>query len=108
MSKVSNLVKKVRVIPVKHNQVTRKYWRVVPYKEVIRELKSGQEVFVEGISRQTASHAAQKLSKMLGQKVVHFPALLRLPADKEVLDGYTFEVEGSKSEQSLAQKNTFS
>jgi len=67
---------------------------VVPYGQVIKELKSGRSVFVENVKRQTASYAAKKLSRMLGKKVVQYPVFLKM--EGKVFEGYTFELENSE------------
>jgi hypothetical protein len=87
---------KYRVIPIKDVEaVTRRVWRVVPYDEIVRELKVRRTVFVEGIKRQTAFYAAKKLSKMLGEKVVQRSALVKLRG--EFLEGYSFELASETS-----------
>jgi len=96
--------KKHRAIPIRGNEVTRKVWKKVPYDEMIQEIKAGRGIFVEGIKRQTASYAAKKLSKMMGRKVIQCPVFVKLRG--QVLDGYSFELEGSEPPLSSRQKNT--
>ncbi|RLJ02140.1 MAG: hypothetical protein DRP08_04795 [Candidatus Aenigmatarchaeota archaeon] len=67
---------------------------VIPYDQVIEELKAGRGVFVENVKRQTASYAAKKLSRMLGKKVVQYPVFLKM--EGKILEGYTFELENSE------------
>jgi len=43
--------------------------RLLPYPDMEKLLKRGQEVFIEGIKRQTAHAAAKKLTKNLGFEV---------------------------------------
>jgi len=43
--------------------------RLLPYPEMETLLKKGNEVFIEGIKRQTAHAAAKKLTKTLGFEV---------------------------------------
>ena len=65
-------------------------WRhtKLPYPQLTEALKAGIPYFVEGIKRQTAHGAAERLSKKLGFKVVAIRS--RLEGDQ----GYSFFKEG--------------
>jgi hypothetical protein len=65
---------KVNMYVFEPGVLRRKWYKVIPYREVAEELKAGREVLLEGISRQLAYYASKKLSKMLGEEVGYAPA----------------------------------
>ena len=48
----------------------------IPYDTVAEGIKSGHDVFVSDIGRQTAYYASKKLSKMVGDEVVALPTIV--------------------------------
>jgi len=60
---------KVRVHSLKPGVIRKGWYKVIPYNAVAEELRRGREVLIEGISRQLARYAAEKLSRMVGAKV---------------------------------------
>lgn len=60
------------VIPSGHVGITYKVH--LDYDYSAQALATGNDIFFAGIRRQTAYKAAKKLSKMVGQNVVAFPA----------------------------------
>jgi len=83
--------KKVIVPRKGHLRVTSRM-RLLPYPDMEKLLKRGQEVFIEGIKRQTAHSAAKKLTKKLGFEVKAFASTCDfVEGDKSVtLKGYGF------------------
>jgi hypothetical protein len=72
----------------------RRVYKVIPYRELEEELRAGREVLVEGISRQLARYARARLSKVLGEPVLCFPAEFdgNMPggAGRLTVSGYAF------------------
>jgi hypothetical protein len=73
-------------------------FRFIPYDEIVEVLKKGEDVFLEQdkerpLKRSTMWRAAKKLSKMIGKKVRYDRALFRID-DIDVLEGYSFSIEG--------------
>jgi len=90
MSKTS----KVNVYVFEPGVLRRKWYKVIPYREIAEELKEGREVLLEGISRQLAYYASKKLTKMLGEEVNHAPAefngKFKSGREKLAVSGYAF------------------
>jgi len=64
-------VKKHGVINPKKSLMIRSWRRTrLPYDKMAETLKAGHAYFVGGLKRQTAHAASQRLSKVLGTKVV--------------------------------------
>lgn len=84
-------VKDVKVYSCEPGHIRRCWYKVFPYDAVAEELRRGREVLVEGISRQLAHYACQKLSKMLGVKVRY--ARGELDTLSLRVSGYAFFVE---------------
>jgi hypothetical protein len=61
--------RKARVYSLKPGVIRKGWYKVIPYNAVAGELVKGREVLIEGISRQLARFAAEKLSRMVGAKV---------------------------------------
>jgi hypothetical protein len=85
---------KVNVYAFEPGVLRRKWYKVIPYREVAEELKAGREVLLEGISRQLAYYASKKLSKMLGEEVDYAPAefngKFKSGREKLTVTGYSF------------------
>jgi len=66
--------------------------RLLPYPEMEKLLKRGQEVFIEGIKRQTAHAASKRLTKKLGFEVKAYASTCDLVDAKKfvTLKGYGF------------------
>lgn len=69
----------------------RRFYHVIPYPDVARELNEDKNVFVEGISRQTAHFATEKLTRMVGKKVIYTVSIIKTKQGN-VLKGYLFAI----------------
>jgi len=80
------------IVPKKGQLQVKSRMRLLPYPDMEKLLKRGQEVFIEGIKRQTAHAAAKKLTKTLGFEVKAFSSTCDfVEGDKSVtLKGYGF------------------
>jgi len=95
-----------KVHSLKNAKAVRRY-RLIPYDDLANVLRDEGEAFLEGpFRRQTVWKAARKLESMLGKKIRTETALLRFPGEQEVLEGYSFVVEGSEAARSQSQKET--
>lgn len=66
--------------------------RLLPYDDMEQLLRKGNEVFIEGIKRQTAHSAAKTLTKKLGFEVKAYASTCDFVDDKKsvTLKGYGF------------------
>jgi hypothetical protein len=88
--------------------VIRKGWyKVIPYNAVAEELAKGREVLIEGISRQLARFAAEKLSRMVRGKVEYCRGDFD-SKDGLVVSGYAFFVSGNVRRNSGKDVRNFS
>jgi hypothetical protein len=86
----------IKVHRVKDKKDLIRYYRIIPYSELVEILKEDGEAFFEDSSeqrlkRQTVWKAARRLSEMLGKKVEVKRALLRVQ-NGESLEGYAFSL----------------
>jgi hypothetical protein len=90
--KMGQVSSKVNMYVFEPGVLRRRWYKVIPYREVAEELGAGREVLLEGISRQLAYYASRRLSKMLGEEVAYAPAEFdgRLSGRKKLVKGYAF------------------
>jgi hypothetical protein len=86
--------RKARVYSLKPGVIRKGWYKVIPYNAVAGELVKGREVLIEGISRQLARFAAEKLSRMVGAKVEYCRGDFD-SKDGLVVSGYAFFVSGN-------------
>jgi hypothetical protein len=98
---------KANVYSLKPGVIRKGWYKVIPYNAVAAELAKGREVLVEGISRQLARFAAEKLSRMVGAKVEY----CRGDFDSKeglLVSGYAFFVSGNVRRDSRKNAHNFS
>lgn len=86
---MSDKERKVKVHSFKPGVLKKSWYKVIPYDIVAEDLKRGREVLVEGISRQLARYAAQKLSKMVREDVGYCRAEFEA-RNGTIVTGYAF------------------
>ena len=89
-----------KVHRVKNNVI--KHYRIIPYSELADVLKADGEAFLQTtpevpLKRSTIWKAARRLSQMIGKTVRYDRALLRVDG-VDVLEGYSFSIEGPESQ----------
>jgi hypothetical protein len=99
--------RKARVYSLKPGVIRKGWYKVIPYNAVAGELVKGREVLIEGISRQLARFAAEKLSRMIGAKVEYCRGDFD-SKDGLVVSGYAFFVSGNARRNSGKDARNFS
>jgi hypothetical protein len=103
---MSDKKREVRVYSLRPGVIRKGWYKVIPYNAVAAELVKGREVLIEGISRQLARFAAEKLSRMVGARVEY----CRGDFDSKeglLVSGYAFFLSGNVRRNSGKNAHNF-
>jgi Holliday junction resolvase len=81
----------IRLTKEQAKTFTRHFYLRIDYEATVVELNEGRNVFVEGITRQTAHFASKKLTEMMNKNIVYAASIFTLRTG-EILKGYLFTV----------------